>query len=76
MLVPLVSVEIDVLYHPLVFSKVIFESFEQPLNAYSPTEVTPLPMVTLVRREQSENAYLPIEVTLLGIVMLVRLEQL
>ena len=26
---------------------------EQPLNAYSPMEVTPLPIVTLVRLSQS-----------------------
>ena len=40
---------------------------EQPLNAYSPIEVTELPIVTDVKPRQLSNAYSPIEVTELGI---------
>ena len=47
----------------------------QPPNATLPIEVTPLPMVTLVRLKHPENAPLPIEVTLLGMVTLVMLVQ-
>ena len=51
---------------------VILVRLVQPLNAYSPMEVTLSGIVTLVRPVQSLNAYSPIEVTLLGIVILVR----
>ena len=39
---------------------------EQPLNAYSPIEVTPSGMTMNSNEEQPLNAYPPIEVTLLG----------
>ena len=49
---------------------VILSRLSHSLNAYMPIEVTPLPMVRLLRFLQYENALLPMLVTLLGIVTL------
>ena len=43
-----------------------------PLNAQSPIDKTPLPIVAYFRSRQPENEYAPIEVTLSGIVILVK----
>lgn len=44
----------------------------QPMNAFSPMLVTPIPMETLSRFMHSLNARFPMLVTLPGIVTLVR----
>ena len=69
--VPLVSVEEDARYHPVVFSKVTLVSPVHSRNAQEPMVVTPLPIVTLVSPVQFQNAQLPMVVTLLPIVTLV-----
>ena len=47
----------------------------QPLNAYSPIEVTPSGMLIEVREEQSKKAYEPIEVTASGMFIETSAEQ-
>ena len=68
--------EKTILHHVFISVISILVSFEQPLKAYSPIDVTPSGIVILVRLEQSENAEEPIDVTLSGIATFVKLVQL